>query len=99
MSELAERTMSSRSRLSHQIDRLESEGLVSREKCSDDRRGSFAVLTPEGWKVLVASAPTHVESVRRHLVDVLTPEEFAELGRLCRIVAERAPENPADQGP
>ncbi|MGI9196751.1 MAG: MarR family winged helix-turn-helix transcriptional regulator [Candidatus Nanopelagicales bacterium] len=98
MSELAEVTMSSRSRLSHQIDRLEADGLVSREKCSDDRRGSFAVLTAQGWQVLSASASTHVESVRRHLVDVLTPDEFAELGRLCRIVADRALQPPSDRG-
>lgn len=90
MSELADATLSSRSRLSHQIDRLEADGLVERERCLDDRRGAFAVLTPRGWKTLVATAPTHVESVREHLVDVLTPQEFAELGRLCRIIADRA---------
>ena len=99
MSELAEATLSSRSRLSHQIDRLEAEGLVEREPCLDDRRGAFAVLTDHGWTTLVATAPTHVESVRAHLVDVLTAEEFAELGRLCRIIADRAgasdPEDPS----
>ena len=90
MSELADATLSSRSRLSHQIDRLATAGLVDREPCQDDRRGYFAVLTAEGWRTIVATAPIHVESVRRHLVDVLTPEEFAELGRLCRIIAEHA---------
>ncbi|MFM7211699.1 MAG: MarR family winged helix-turn-helix transcriptional regulator [Actinomycetota bacterium] len=90
MSDLAAATMSSRSRLSHQIDRLAAEGLVERERCLDDRRGAFAVLTTRGWETLVATAPTHVESVREHLVDVLSPEEFAELGRLCRVIADRA---------
>lgn len=90
MSDLANATLSSRSRLSHQVDRLEAEGLVEREACLDDRRGAFAVLTARGWKTLVATAPTHVESVRAHLVDVLTPEEFAELGRICGVIAERA---------
>ena len=89
MSELADRTLSSRSRLSHQVDRLTDAGLVDREPCSEDRRGYFAVLTPQGWDFLVASAPTHVASVRAHLVDVLTPREFAELGRLCAKVTER----------
>ena len=89
MSELAERTLSSRSRLSHQVDRLSASGLVDRQPCSDDRRGYFAVLTPRGWDFLVATAPVHVESVRQHLVDVLTPEEFTEFGRLCAKVAER----------
>ena len=89
MSELAVSTLSSRSRLSHQVDRLEQAGLVSREPCSDDRRGAFAVLTDDGWSTVVETAPLHVESVRRRLVDVLTPEEFAELGRLCSVIAER----------
>jgi len=88
MSELAERTLASRSRLSHQIDRMEKAGLVSRESCADDRRGSFAVLTEQGWQTLVAAAPAHVDSVRTHLVDVLTPEEFESLGRMCAKVNE-----------
>jgi DNA-binding MarR family transcriptional regulator len=83
MSELADLTLSSRSRLSHQVDRLSDAGLVDREPCSEDRRGYFAVLTPRGWDFLVSTAPVHVESVREHLVDALTPDEFAELGRLC----------------
>jgi DNA-binding MarR family transcriptional regulator len=89
MSELAEVSLSSRSRLSHQIDRMEKAGLVERELCADDRRGAFAVLTPHGWDVLVATAPDHVESVRTHLVDVLTPKEFATLGAACQKVADR----------
>ena len=89
MSELADRNLSSRSRLSHQVDRLTDAGFVDREPCSEDRRGYFAVLTPQGWDFLVASAPKHVASVREHLVDVLTPDEFAELGRLCAKVTER----------
>lgn len=89
MSELADLTLSSRSRLSHQIDRLSDAGFVDREPCSEDRRGSFAVLTPRGWEFLVDAAPVHVASVREHLVDVLTPEEFAALGRICDKVAER----------
>lgn len=89
MSDLAEATLSSRSRLSHQIDRMASRDLVAREACVDDRRGSFAVLTDHGWDVLVAAAPDHVESVRSHLLDVLSPEEFAALGKACATVAER----------
>ncbi len=89
MSDLADLTLSSRSRLSHQIDRLNDAGFVDREPCSEDRRGSFAVLTPRGWDFLVKAAPAHVASVREHLVDVLTPEEFATLGRICDKVVER----------
>ena len=82
MSELAEITLSSRSRLSHQIDRMQKAGQVDRQECTDDRRGYFAVLTDAGYDELVAAAPIHVESVRQRMVDVLTPEEFAEFGRL-----------------
>ena len=89
MSDLADRTLSSRSRLSHQIDRMAARDLVAREACVDDRRGSFAVLTDHGWTTLVAAAPDHVESVRRHLLDVLSPEEFASLGEACNEVASR----------
>ncbi len=80
MSDLAEATLSSRSRLSHQIDRMERAGLVERMPCADDKRGYFAVLTAAGWDTLVAAAPSHVDSVRARIVDVLTPEEFAALG-------------------
>lgn len=89
MSELAQATLSSRSRLTHQIDRLERAGWVERAPCEGDRRGAYAVMTPTGWDFLVHAAPAHVASVREHLVDVLTPAEFAEFGRLCARVAER----------
>ncbi len=88
MSHLADSTLASRSRLSHQIDRMEKSGLVVREPCEDDRRGANAVLTEKGWELLVAAAPRHVEGVREHLVDVLTDEQFAALGRACALVAE-----------
>ncbi len=88
MSELADRTLSSRSRLTHQCDRLTKRGLMSREPCADDGRGSWAVLTQEGWEKIVTAAPDHVESVREHLVDLLTTSEFEELGRLSRKVSE-----------
>ena len=48
MTELADRTAQSRSRLSHQINRMETKGLVSREGCEGDKRGTFAVLTARG---------------------------------------------------
>lgn len=88
MSDLAEVTLSSRSRLSHQIDRMEKAGFVERQHCTDDRRGAFAVLTELGWTTLVRTAPDHVESVRMHLVDQLTPEEFAALGSACQKVSD-----------
>lgn len=93
MSELARRALSSRSRLSHQIDRMERAGLVTREVCAEDRRGSFAVLTETGWRTIVQAAPDHVASVRANLVDILSPEEFAALGAACRKVADALQES------
>ena len=89
MSELAEATLSSRSRLSHQVARMEDDGWVTRRECATDRRGTLAVMTDAGWKKLVAAAPSHVTSVRRHLVDVLTAQEFADTGAACQKVADR----------
>lgn len=88
MSELAERTLISRSRLSHQIDRMVDAGLVTREACADDRRGSFAVLTDKGWDTIVAAAPDHVAAVREHLVDLLGPTRFAEFGDTCGMIVD-----------
>ena len=88
MSELASATLSSRSRLSHQIDRMERAGFVERQVCDDDRRGSFAVMTDQGWHALVDAAPDHVEGVRVHLVDQLSPQEFESLGSACQRVAD-----------
>ena len=83
MSELADRTLASKSRLSHQVARMEAAGLVLREGCPQDGRVAYAVLTDIGWNRLVAAAPEHVEGVRRAFLDALTPEEFALLGAIC----------------
>jgi DNA-binding MarR family transcriptional regulator len=69
MSELADRCLSSRSRLSHAVSRLEERGWIRRQVCEEDARGQLAVLTDEGFAALENAAPVHVESVRRHLFD------------------------------
>ncbi|MDB1087655.1 MarR family transcriptional regulator [Streptomyces sp. ACA25] len=79
MSDLAAATLQSKSRLSHQITRMERAGLVRRETCDSDRRGLFAVLTERGWQTMQGVAPHHVEAVRRHFVDLLSPEELEGL--------------------
>ncbi|MEW1837123.1 MarR family transcriptional regulator [Nonomuraea angiospora] len=83
MSELAARAQSSQSRLSHAVARLEERGWVRRERCPDDGRGSFAVLTDDGFAALAAAAPGHVEEVRRSLFDVLTPKQVRRLDEIC----------------
>lgn len=87
MSELAAQTWSSRSRLSHAVDRLEEKGWVARHSCPSDKRGAFATLTEAGYAVLSAAAPSHVASVRRHLFDQLSVEQAAQLGACLRAVA------------
>jgi DNA-binding MarR family transcriptional regulator len=79
MSELADRCLSSRSRLSHAVSRLEERGWVRRQVCPDDGRGQLAVLTEEGFAALEAAAPVHVEGVRTHLFDQLSPEQVAAM--------------------
>lgn len=83
MSQLASASESSRSRLSHAVSRLTEAGWVRREGCATDRRGAFAILTDEGFAALEAAAPAHVESVRRHLFDRLTPEQVEQLDAIC----------------
>src|SRR5918993_3225231 len=86
MSELADRCLSSRSRLSHAVSRLEERGWIRRQVCEEDGRGQLAVLTDEGFAALEAAAPVHVESVRQHLFDQLSPEQVAALRDIGEIV-------------
>ncbi|WP_407841550.1 MarR family winged helix-turn-helix transcriptional regulator [Streptomyces sp. DSM 116496] len=88
MSDLATSTLQSKSRLSHQITRMESAGLVRRVNCESDRRGLYAVLTPEGMDTMRKVAPHHVASVRRHFIDLLPPEALAALRAALAPVAE-----------
>ena len=94
MSELADSTLSSRSRLSHAVARLEERGWVVREDCLTDRRGQIARLTDAGFAVLAAAAPGHVAAVRRLMVDALSPKQLAavaEVGEaiVAAVAAER----------
>lgn len=79
MSQLAEASVSSRSRLSHAVTRLEQRGWVSRCPAADDGRGQLARLTDEGFGALAAAAPGHVAAVRTMLIDRLTGAQVAAL--------------------
>ncbi|CAL9565856.1 MarR family winged helix-turn-helix transcriptional regulator [Streptomyces albus] len=89
MTDLAAATLQSKSRLSHQITRMEKAGLVRRESCESDKRGLFAVLTDEGWTTMRRVAPHHVASVRRHFIDSVSAADLAHLERTLRPVAEK----------
>jgi DNA-binding MarR family transcriptional regulator len=79
MTSLAQRTNATLPRLSHVVRRLEDRGLVERLPCPEDRRATNARLTDEGWDAVVAAAPGHVTTVRRYILDPLTPEQLEQL--------------------
>ena len=77
-----------KSRLSHQLSRMQQRGLVERSHCSEDRRGAWIVLTDKGRETVVDAAPRHVESVRRYVFAELREEQVDALGRIARTVAD-----------
>ncbi len=88
VSELAERMQWSQSRLSHQIKRMEQRGLVARQQAAEDGRGAVVVLTKQGLRTTAAATPGHMEAVRKHMIDLLDPEQLATLGDVAeRVVA------------
>jgi DNA-binding MarR family transcriptional regulator len=89
MSELAEITQSSQSRVSHAVARLEEAGWVRRRKVEGDRRGNLAVLTDAGWDMVVRNAPGHVAAVRANLFDLLTEEQVHQLSGILGTVLDK----------
>jgi DNA-binding MarR family transcriptional regulator len=96
MTDLAERVLLSRSGLTRLVDRMEREGLIRRESCPSDLRGTNAVLTEEGLARLRAAAPVHLRGVREHVVDLLTADELATIaGAFGRIAGPMPGGDPA----
>ena len=89
MSELAARTNASLSRLSHVVSKLEKRGWVARCPSPVSRRVTLVRLTEEGWDVLVAAAPGHVETVRNLVFDDLDREDVAALHRIAGHIVDR----------
>jgi DNA-binding MarR family transcriptional regulator len=86
MAELAAAAMTSRSRLSYQVDQLEKAGLILRCSCPTDERGVVAALTDEGWDKL-RQAPGHAAFVRERFIDCLDPATFTGLAEGLRVLA------------
>ncbi|GAF45431.1 MarR family winged helix-turn-helix transcriptional regulator [Rhodococcus wratislaviensis] len=78
-----------RSRTSHLVSRMQKRGLVVREDCPDDARGSMVRLTPDGRAAIEAAAPEHVKTVRRLFFDPLSDEEVDLLGGIFERLRER----------
>jgi len=99
MSELAEITESSLSRLSHLMKRLERRDLVRREPDPTDGRYTNAILTGAGWRLLVDSAPAHVAKVRELVIDALTPDQLRHLRTVSERIVERIGSSPSRPAP
>lgn len=87
-----------RSRLSHQVSRMEKRGLVCREECTSDARGSMVRLTALGRKAIDAAAPDHVDAVRAYFFNRLTTQEQSQLTMLLERITADLPTtcNPPD---
>jgi len=89
MTSLAQRTNATLTRLSHSVRRLEERGLVERFPCPEDGRATNARLTSNGWDAVVEAAPGHVDNVRRHVIDALTPEQLGHLHAIADALLPR----------
>jgi DNA-binding MarR family transcriptional regulator len=100
MTQLADASISSKSRLSHAVARLEERGWIERTACPTDRRGQVARLTDEGFAALDTAAKTHVEQVRRLIFDQLTPlqvEQLLEISAAIEAGVDAVSSSPAAQ--
>lgn len=86
MTALAARTNSTLPRLSHVVRRLAGRGLVERFPCPQDGRATNARLTGSGWSTVVATAPGHVDAVRRNVFDVLNREQVRHLSEITEAI-------------
>jgi DNA-binding MarR family transcriptional regulator len=77
-----------RSRLSHQIRRMEGRGLVARDECETDARGAMIRLTPAGRAAIEAAAPGHVAATREHFFDLVSDREIDVLIRVFERVLD-----------
>jgi DNA-binding MarR family transcriptional regulator len=89
ISELGERLGWEQSRLSHQLSRMRTRGLIERRGADDDRRAATIELTETGRSALASAAPGHTELVRRLVFDGVGPAELRALGHWTARVLER----------
>lgn len=95
--DLAAQLIWSTSRLAHHVGRMEQRGLVARQPCPGDARGALISMTEEGRATVRAAAPPHAASVRRHMIDLLTPSEVAALDAVAdKVITHLAAQPPTD---
>lgn len=83
-----------KSRVSHHLARMTKRGLIAREECADDGRGSYVVVTPAGRAAMEAAAPQHVEDVRRLFLDHLSPGQITLLAEITEAVIKKIDTGP-----
>ena len=88
MTVLARDMTMSTSGLTRLVDRMETEGLVERQACPEDRRGLLAVLTEKGRTLLASTAPCHVADLERLLGGALDERQLTQLTDLLRRVRD-----------
>lgn len=86
---LAEALQWEKSRLSHQLARMEKRGLIERTECAEDGRGQMVGVTPAGRAAIEAAAPAHVAAVRRLFLDALSDEQVNTLTEIARAALRR----------
>jgi len=91
---LADHTHWSQSRLSHQIRRMENRGLVAREHVEEDGRGAVVTLTKKGVHAIAEATPGHLAAVRKHMIDLLDPDQLGALGDIAETVLAHLVEEP-----
>ncbi|MGH7641014.1 MAG: MarR family winged helix-turn-helix transcriptional regulator [Candidatus Dormibacteria bacterium] len=95
MAQLADQVLLSRSGLTRLVERMEQSGLVQRQSCPNDARGSLAVLTERGQELLRSAAPGHLDAVRTHFVDPLGKDQLALLSPALERLAASCPQSSA----
>ena len=91
-----------KSRLSHQVRRMQKDGLISREPNPDDARSTMVCLLPTGRTAIEKAAPGHVADVRRNFIDLFTSAELDQLAALNERILDRLAasyDSPADDEP
>ena len=88
MAQLADALCHSRSRVTHTVARMERQGLLTRRVSAEDGRGVVAAMTPAGRTLLDEAAHLHVGGVRDNLIDRVTPDDLAAMGRVMDAVSD-----------
>ena len=88
--DLAARSLLTKSGITRALDRLEQDGLVARRVCPSDKRGSLVVLTPRGRRLLRRSAPSHIRAIAKHFAEPLSSDELAVMTTAMERIASTA---------